>query len=599
MRKKPIFTTIIIFITMINRLLAFTPPDPEDLRTKADAGDADAQAMLGESYARGEWGLQTDYKMALKYLLPAAKQGHPVAYYNLGRMYNSGLGVEKDQDKGIQFFVKAFPGLDRGKDTADPRWLQNLGYLYGEGIGTEKDPEASHKLSLQAAEQGYARAQFDVGSAYWFGRGVLEDKSAARKWLLLAAEQGFAEAQCNLGLAYLQGTGVQEDKKWLILAAEQGHTVAQYNLGLAYLRGAGVREDKSAAVEWFRLAAEQGHARARSQLGNAYWDGTGVRKDKSTAMRWFNLAAEQGDANAQVIMGVFYKVGEGHIDKDLDEALKWFKLSADQGNVEALKQVEELTPEKTIHFSFEETKGKSEKQKGQTLVFKGFYLGMPIMDAQGLVNYYMGLKQVSATPIKDKNNGKEGNSNENPASVYSEFMLQAIGSQVQGVTHESLRAAGLNDDFINALGVTDPDAPYRVYSRNRVLIISNGAHRNPFAVADPSGKITKFELSSKIIQKFFGSMPVEEFLQSFVNAYDISGLEADRLKITATIMGITKEIGFQRIYRHRSDKGYEVIYYAESVIFEDDMKTFADTPPEGSMTIQKIETAKQRESKFD
>ena len=42
---------------------------------------------------------------------------------------------------------------------------------------------------------------------------------------------------------------------------------------------------------------------------------------------------------------------------------------------------------KLRQFDFDAVKGKSESKKGKTLIFKGFYLGMPGEDALGLLNH--------------------------------------------------------------------------------------------------------------------------------------------------------------------------------------------------------------------
>ena len=76
-----------------------------------------------------------------------------------------------------------------------------------------------------------------------------------------AAEQGFAAAQYNLGLMYANGQGVHQDDaqavQWYRKAAEQGYAQAQYNLGVRYDNGRGVRQDYTQAVQWYRKAAEQ------------------------------------------------------------------------------------------------------------------------------------------------------------------------------------------------------------------------------------------------------------------------------------------------------------------------------------------------------
>ena len=48
-----------------------------------------------------------------------------------------------------------------------------------------------------AAEQGHARAQFNLGASYDFGRGVIEDADEAVRWYRLAAEQGEAAASAQ------------------------------------------------------------------------------------------------------------------------------------------------------------------------------------------------------------------------------------------------------------------------------------------------------------------------------------------------------------------------------------------------------------------
>ena len=85
-----------------------------------------------------------------------------------------------------------------------------------------------------------------------------------------AAEQGDAEAQCNLGLCYYNGWGVKQDYTqavyWYRKAAEQGNAKAQFNLGLCYATGQGVEQDYTQAAHWYRKAAEQGMPGAQSKL---------------------------------------------------------------------------------------------------------------------------------------------------------------------------------------------------------------------------------------------------------------------------------------------------------------------------------------------
>ena len=70
--------------------------------------------------------------------------------------------------------------------------------------------------------------------------------------VMKAAEQGLAKAQYNLGLMFNNGKGVKQDYlqcvSWYRKAAEQGHAKAQYNLGVAYTLGKGVKRDRLQAA---------------------------------------------------------------------------------------------------------------------------------------------------------------------------------------------------------------------------------------------------------------------------------------------------------------------------------------------------------------
>ena len=63
---------------------------------------------------------------------------------------------------------------------------------------------------------------------YRKGEGVPQDDKTAVKWWTLAAEQGHAKAQYNLGVMYSNGQGVPQDyvraHMWVNLGASNGVT---------------------------------------------------------------------------------------------------------------------------------------------------------------------------------------------------------------------------------------------------------------------------------------------------------------------------------------------------------------------------------------
>ncbi|MDA0957138.1 MAG: tetratricopeptide repeat protein, partial [Proteobacteria bacterium] len=82
------------------------PAGVEWYRRAATLGDADAQAMLGYFYQKGEHVI-ADPKAAIQWYLAAADQGNAAAQNNLGLVYQLGAGVPQDLDKAIYWYEQA------------------------------------------------------------------------------------------------------------------------------------------------------------------------------------------------------------------------------------------------------------------------------------------------------------------------------------------------------------------------------------------------------------------------------------------------------------------------------------------------------------
>ncbi len=94
--------------------------------------------------------------------------------------------------------------------------------------------------ALQAAAQGGALAQFNLGWMYTEGKGVTQDYAEAVKWYRLSAAQSYAPAQHNLGVMYDNGQGVTQDyteaMKWYRLSAAQGYVCISTEQPWFYVR---------------------------------------------------------------------------------------------------------------------------------------------------------------------------------------------------------------------------------------------------------------------------------------------------------------------------------------------------------------------------
>ena len=242
----------------------------------------------------------------------------------------------------------------------------------------------------EAAEQGNAEAQFELGLTYLFGPGEPEHLEEAAKWFHKAAEQGCVSennsAMAMLSSCYFLGIGVPENEAeavmWLRKAAESGDAGAQCDLAELYYRGVGVPQDESEAIQWLRKAEEQKHKTATNllqeiasgaakkeiegeqklqamleqfsqaaeqglgevqyQLGAYYFhydpdrSPFGLRRNTAEGVKWYRKAAELGHAKAQYALGNIYRYGTvGGVPKDEVEAVKWIRKAAEQGLDEA------------------------------------------------------------------------------------------------------------------------------------------------------------------------------------------------------------------------------------------------------------------------
>jgi TPR repeat protein len=69
----------------------------EEVKAKAEAGDAKSQVELGRRYDKGE-GVMKDHAEAAKWYLKAAEQNYAVAQYNLGVCYEQGVAKNEREE---------------------------------------------------------------------------------------------------------------------------------------------------------------------------------------------------------------------------------------------------------------------------------------------------------------------------------------------------------------------------------------------------------------------------------------------------------------------------------------------------------------------
>ena len=216
---------------------------------------------------------------------------------------------------------------------------------FDDGMAAYKqgDYEIAYKEWEPLAEQGDAKAQYNLGEMFANGTGATQDDEQAFYWFSKAAEQGDADAQFALSYMYSNSFGAHLDYEqgifWLTKAAEQEHVLAQHGLGVMHAYGFGVPQNLELAAYWWTKAAEQGDADAQHGLGVMYANGSGVAQDSEKAIYWYTKAAEQGYVGAQVSLGGMYANGD---HRDYEKAIYWYTKAVEQGNVSVKFQLNRL-----------------------------------------------------------------------------------------------------------------------------------------------------------------------------------------------------------------------------------------------------------------
>lgn len=148
---------------------------------------------------------------------------------------------KKDLAKGEKYeaegdYAQAMLCYRRAAEAGDADAALRIGILYNTGRGVEKNDEERNRWYQIAADRGQAHAMYILGSWYEYGgkEGYPLDYAKAAALYAPTAAKGSANAQYHLGKLYARGDGVKKDlQKALILfyaAAQQGHELAAARL---------------------------------------------------------------------------------------------------------------------------------------------------------------------------------------------------------------------------------------------------------------------------------------------------------------------------------------------------------------------------------
>eukprot|EP00002_Diphylleia_rotans_P032775 TRINITY_DN6914_c0_g1_i2.p2 TRINITY_DN6914_c0_g1~~TRINITY_DN6914_c0_g1_i2.p2 ORF type:complete len:2480 (-),score=441.98 TRINITY_DN6914_c0_g1_i2:256-7695(-) len=265
-------------------------------------------------------------------LKSAISRGSVPALYHLGMFYLNSA-ESRFQAQAVDMLLKA---------SLEDHYLaqHRLGLLHEAGQHVAKSSREAYRYMLQAANAGYAPAQFTCGSYLKIGFGCIPSLENAFKYLRLAANQMHLEAQVYLAEMYQKGVGcdvdIEEAFDLYVLASEKKHPVAQRCLASFYQHGMVVERDMVRAFTLYELAARQGDIIAMSELGLMHYRGDPHPHNFRDAYEWLKKSAVESDPFAMHALSHLMWEGRGGV-RDESNALHYLHCCLRLGHLDGFQ----------------------------------------------------------------------------------------------------------------------------------------------------------------------------------------------------------------------------------------------------------------------
>lgn len=250
---------------------------------------------LGLMYLRGHH-VERNLEKAVELFTESSKEGYLPADVAMAKMYNFGLGVEKDFAKADEFYLKLIEQghnvfserysmlyVQANADAPDDVEANNLFEKALVGLFLEESEEVIFKDLMKASDMGHAAAKTTLAELRLAGKFISEsslDLGVAEQLTQNASAKGYVHGifvQAQIIERSTWGKMFQWDRAkqyWNLYqkAAELGHPLSQCAVGVVYSGEAPpvlsllkMKPDKEKAYEWFSKAAEQGWPTAKNK----------------------------------------------------------------------------------------------------------------------------------------------------------------------------------------------------------------------------------------------------------------------------------------------------------------------------------------------
>ncbi len=293
-----------------------------------DKKDVKAMLELGYRYEEKE------PKVAFAWFKLAADENNIEALCYVGECYRTGKNVIKDLEKARELFSKVL-SLDKTNVTAYGRFKKVVEEEEQNRIDSYNLKNFKYEDVEGYANKGNKKAIIEMAERYIDDRtipvniGAKEKKENYLKYVKQAAELGFARAQYMLGLQNLRSNNNEEAMKLFKMAADKGDLSSIYELAVLYDSGKTVKKDVKTAIEYYRTVADY-----KGDLPNYYFGNSVIRlaelysegefKDEKLAEKYIDLGCEKGYEKTIILKANNYLEGD-NLEKDIKNAAKFFE----------------------------------------------------------------------------------------------------------------------------------------------------------------------------------------------------------------------------------------------------------------------------------
>lgn len=200
---------------------------PADLLKRAET-DPRAQFELGQMYVSGD-GIEKNYTKALDWLNKSAASDNADAIALIGLLHNFGDGVPKDTTKAVALYKRAISlGGNRGMIAYANALMR--------GEGTPKNIDLAHTLLKTAVSNNSPKAMYILGS-YYINKDI-ESNTEGRLLISKAADLGNQDAITRISAENIttqQDPVIAEQAFKKILPHKGKDLVADYGIAYYYL----------------------------------------------------------------------------------------------------------------------------------------------------------------------------------------------------------------------------------------------------------------------------------------------------------------------------------------------------------------------------